>query len=129
MIDPEKIPDCPLSEITYAGAAVISRWGKRRELEEMMSAIDRLADLAPPLAGSIVELFCDSRACADYTAKVFHPAGRPFTEAEAERVADWIERAFRAACGGYNGVTVDTGETCIHRGPWWDEPLYEEPVP
>ena len=46
------------------GGALLSRYGKRHELEAMMGAVDWILDRAPDTAALIVEIFCNSKACA-----------------------------------------------------------------
>jgi hypothetical protein len=122
MIDPEKVPDAPRSDIAYAGVAMLSRYGKRRELEVMMSAVDWIIDRDPETAALIVDLFCDSKAGCSYTAACCHADG-PCSPGEARAVADMLDHAFRAVDGGHNGIIVeghDAGRVDVD--PWWNDP-------
>jgi hypothetical protein len=120
-IDPDKLPDAPRHDVTYAGMPLISRYGKRRELETMMAAIDWIIDRNPGVARLIVELFCDSQASACYSAACCHADG-PCSPDEAQAVADALDHAFRAVDGGHNGIAIeahDGGQ--LYVDPWWNE--------
>jgi hypothetical protein len=116
----EKIPDAPRREVAYAGIAVSSRYGKRRELETMMAALDYVADRAPSLLGLIVEIFCDSKACAVYTVRCCR-ANAPCSPEEIYAVSDMLDHAFREVGGGHNGITVEPNDDDLRVdvSPWW----------
>lgn len=120
---PEKTPDGPY-DVTYAGLPVISRYGKRHELETMMSALDWILDRDQRLAELIVELQCDSKACATYVVKVCH-SEPPYScsKAEIEAVGEMFDQAIRSVSGGHNGIFVDPGwpDPSFEVGPWWPE--------
>jgi hypothetical protein len=119
-MDPQKVPDAPRRDIAYAGASLISRYGKRRELEDMMTAIDRVIDRAPDLASRIVELSCDSKACAYYTVACVNSEPPPYEVPpdQLQAIGRALDQAFRAV-GGHNGITVISGAARIDVGAWW----------
>ena len=88
---------------------MISRYGKARELETMMAAIDWMIDRAPDTAALIVEIFCDSKACASYAVGCCHDNG-PCSRPEVDDLAELLDHAFRHVGGGHNGIYVNPGD-------------------
>jgi hypothetical protein len=123
MLPEEKSPDGPY-EVAFAGVSVQSRYSKRHEMETMMLALDWVIDHAPSVASTIVELFCDSKACCSYTARCCHEHG-PCSAEEVAAVRDLLDRALREVGGGHNGIMVDPGQydPRVYADPWWEEDL------
>jgi hypothetical protein len=115
-IDPEKIPDGPRS-MTCAGILIESRYGKKRELEDMIAALITIARFEPHILCAVRRIFCDSKGCACYTVTCNIPE-------YVEDVASAFDAEFRAA-GGHNSiyVEVDTGDPSDRRSAsrdaWW----------
>jgi hypothetical protein len=116
--DPEKIPNAPYT-LAYAGVCLVSRYGKRADYEDMMTALDYVGDKDPEALMLIAEMFCDTKASASYSANLASARG-PCTQAQVDRVAALLDLGMRRA-GGHNGILVECDKISADVEPWWDE--------
>ena len=117
-MDPDKIPDAPRDWVTYAGVKVESRYGKARELETMMAALDYLIDVGHGVArAQITKIWCDSKASACYTVTV--------RDLFALREDQWqcLSYAFQAVDYGHNGIEIEAlkGRDSVTIDPEWPD--------
>ena len=91
---------------TVHGVALLSRYGRAHEYDEMAAIVDAMP---PELRCLIESVFCDSKANASFDVQL--------RESVPPRIARRIGEVFEQACfvtiGGHNGVSVTPGHVVI----------------
>ena len=114
--DLEKVPTTSIRKLTVRGVLIQSRYHKAQEFERMAFMI---RELPQGLAETwILRMFCDSKACADYTVILKH-----WNPHAARMIGNYIEQLAlsKEGGGGHNGIWVNNGEDTITIDPNWLE--------
>jgi hypothetical protein len=108
--DPEKDGGQP--DVVYYGVALSSRYSQPHEMRVLIAMVNALQDAR---VSGVRSIWCDSKACADYSAEL--------DRADlmlADRVADVMHATAIVESGGHNGITVCCdGRWLSEHDPWW----------
>jgi hypothetical protein len=92
---------------------IVSRWESFAEKEFMQGWVDTLK---PETMRYIIEVFCDSKACAYYVLRLCRPVSN--AEQLGRHLADYIH----ANASGFNGIVIQYGDQNLCTlDPEWNE--------
>lgn len=111
--DTEKVPDTDVTSVSCNGVPLESRYGKARELEQMVHMVRAVGHYSVMVSS----IYCDSKAQATYQVRL---SGGD--EAEAYHIGELMSAALQRAFGGYNWLTIECADgSTIDFGCGWVE--------
>lgn len=106
-----------VATVEHMGVSVSSRYGREKELSDMMRALDLIGR---SYCVKIDNIFCDSKACAIYTVEV---RDWYFEQLAPDNFPEVIADAISEVCGGFNGLSIvgAHGFEVAEFGTRWDD--------